>query len=60
MHSIVMECPWETIAAPIKQLALSDLRKLKAQYKHLKEIKSRHITDMQGVLEVYGLLAASD
>ena len=52
-----MECPWVTIAIPIKQLAVTELKKLKNQYKHYKEVKSRQITDMQGVLEVFGLLA---
>ena len=57
MHSIVLEKPWESLAQPIKQLSLTELRKLKNQYKHLKEVKSRHITDIQGVLGVYGYLA---
>ena len=52
-----MENAWETIAAPIRDLSVPELRKLKTQYKHFKEIKSRHITDMQGILEVFGLLA---
>ena len=53
-----MERPWEAIAQPIKQAGLSELRKLKAQYKQFKEVKSRQTTDIQSVLEVFGLLAA--
>ena len=45
------------MAEPIKQMTVQELKKLKAQYKYLKEVKSRHITDMQGVLEIFGLLA---
>mmetsp|Transcript_33629 Transcript_33629/g.44407 ORF Transcript_33629/g.44407 Transcript_33629/m.44407 type:complete len:120 (+) Transcript_33629:219-578(+) len=57
MHSVVLEKEWQTMVEPIKSLSVAELRQLKAQYKHLKEIKSRHITDMQGVLGVFGLLA---
>lgn len=58
MHSIVMERAWEPLAGPIRELSVPELRQLKAQYKQYKEIKSRHITDMLGVLEVFGLLAS--
>jgi len=46
MHSIVMDKEWQSMTEAIRQLTVTELRKLKIQYKHFKEVKSRHITDM--------------
>ena len=54
----MLDKEWQSMKDAILQLSVTELRKLKLQYKHFKEVKSRHITDMQGVLGVYGLLAS--
>ena len=60
MYKIVTEQPWSNLALPMQLMNVSELTRLRAQYKRYREIKNRQITDFMSVMQVFGYMMAED